>query len=411
MRVLDAALAGDWDAFTDALAHLAQPALVLAYFSLSIITRMTRAFMLEALAGEYIVAARAKGLSDARILWRHAFGNIMVPLITVIALAYAGLLEGAVLTETVFSWPGIGLYLTGSLLERGHERRARRHPRHRLGLCRAQSPRRSRLSSARSARKVSETMSALAAWLLSEAPQSRRQASLGPLLSRLAPAPPQSSRDRGAGAALVLILVSLAAPLLATHEPAAQNLTERFAAPSAEHWLGTDEVGRDLYSRLLYGGRITLGMVVAIMVLVAPLGLAVGTVAGYAGGFADRALMRLTDIFLAFPRLILALAFVAALKPGITSAIIAIALTAWPPYARLARAETLTIRNSRLHRRGAPHRRLGGAHRAAPYRAASASRPRHRARHARHERHHPDRGGTRLSRHGRAAADRRNGAR
>ena len=143
-----------------------------------------------------------------------------------------------------------------------------------------------------------------------------------------------------------MILVSLVAPLLATHEPAAQNLTERFAAPSAEHWLGTDEVGRDLYSRLLYGGRITLGMVVAIMVLVAPLGLAVGTVAGYAGGFADRALMRLTDIFLAFPRLILALAFVAALKPGITSAIIAIALTAWPPYARLARAETLTIRNS-----------------------------------------------------------------
>ncbi|HUI17602.1 MAG TPA: ABC transporter permease [Alphaproteobacteria bacterium] len=116
MRVLDAALAGDWDAFWDALAHLAQPALVLAYFSLSIITRMTRAFMLEALAGEYIIAARAKGLSPARILWRHAFGNIMVPLITIIALTYAGLLEGAVLTETVFSWPGIGLYLTGSLL-------------------------------------------------------------------------------------------------------------------------------------------------------------------------------------------------------------------------------------------------------------------------------------------------------
>jgi peptide/nickel transport system permease protein len=116
MRVLDAALDGDWDAFWDALAHLAQPALVLAYFSLSIITRMTRAFMLDALAGEYIVVARAKGLSGTRILWRHAFGNIMVPLITVIALAYAGLLEGAVLTETVFSWPGLGLYLTGSLL-------------------------------------------------------------------------------------------------------------------------------------------------------------------------------------------------------------------------------------------------------------------------------------------------------
>jgi peptide/nickel transport system permease protein len=116
MLVVDAALDGQWDAFQDALAHLAMPALILAYFSLSIIARMTRAFMLDALAGEYIVTARAKGLSGARILWRHAFGNIAVPLITVIALAYAGLLEGAVLTETVFSWPGIGLYLTVSLL-------------------------------------------------------------------------------------------------------------------------------------------------------------------------------------------------------------------------------------------------------------------------------------------------------
>ncbi|MBV8703091.1 MAG: ABC transporter permease [Acetobacteraceae bacterium] len=116
MVVIDAALAGAWDVFRDALAHLALPALVLAYFSLAYITRMTRAFMLDALAGEYIVTARAKGLSDARVLWRHAFANIAVPLVTVVALAYAGLLEGAVLTETVFSWPGIGLYLTVSLL-------------------------------------------------------------------------------------------------------------------------------------------------------------------------------------------------------------------------------------------------------------------------------------------------------
>jgi len=116
MMVVDAMIAGQWDVVRDALAHLALPALVLAYFSLAYITRMTRAFMLDALAGEYIVTARAKGLSGARILWRHAFANIAVPLVTVIALAYAGLLEGAVLTETVFSWPGIGLYLTVSLL-------------------------------------------------------------------------------------------------------------------------------------------------------------------------------------------------------------------------------------------------------------------------------------------------------
>jgi peptide/nickel transport system permease protein len=116
MLVVDAALADDWDSFWDALAHLAQPALVLAYVSMAYITRMTRAFMIEALAGEYIITARAKGLSAARILWRHAFGNISVRLVTVLALAYAGLLEGAVITETVFSWPGLGLYLTVSLL-------------------------------------------------------------------------------------------------------------------------------------------------------------------------------------------------------------------------------------------------------------------------------------------------------
>lgn len=116
MLIVDAALEGAWDVFWDAMAHLAQPSLVLAYFSMAYITRMTRAFMIEALSGEYIVTARAKGLSNARILWRHAFGNITVRLITVLALAYAGLLEGAVITETVFAWPGLGLYLTVSLL-------------------------------------------------------------------------------------------------------------------------------------------------------------------------------------------------------------------------------------------------------------------------------------------------------
>ncbi len=116
MLVIDSALEGQWDVFWNALAHLAMPAIILAYFSLAYITRMTRAFMLDALSGEYIITARAKGLSSTRIIWYHAFGNIAVPLITVIALAYAGLLEGAVLTETVFSWPGLGLYLTVSLL-------------------------------------------------------------------------------------------------------------------------------------------------------------------------------------------------------------------------------------------------------------------------------------------------------
>ena len=115
LMLLDAARAGEWDGFRNALAHLVLPASLLGYFSLAYISRMTRSFMLNELAAEYIVAARAKGLSEARIIWRHALRNAMVPLVTVIALSYAGLLEGSVLTETVFAWPGLGLYITNSL--------------------------------------------------------------------------------------------------------------------------------------------------------------------------------------------------------------------------------------------------------------------------------------------------------
>jgi peptide/nickel transport system permease protein len=116
LLTVDALLAGDWDVFRDAVAHLLQPAGVLAYFSMAYIARMTRAFMLDALSGEFIITARAKGLSAARVIWRHAFGNIAIRLVTVLALTYAGLLEGAVVTETVFSWPGLGQYLTVSLM-------------------------------------------------------------------------------------------------------------------------------------------------------------------------------------------------------------------------------------------------------------------------------------------------------
>ena len=113
--LLDAVLLRDWAAFRDIFAHIVLPASLLGYFSLAYISRMTRSFMLNELGQEYIVAARAKGLSETRIVWGHALRNAAVPLVTVIALSYAGLLEGSVLTETVFAWPGLGLYITNSL--------------------------------------------------------------------------------------------------------------------------------------------------------------------------------------------------------------------------------------------------------------------------------------------------------
>ena len=116
LLLIDAVIAREWDALRDAARQIALPATVLGLFNMAYIARMTRAFMLESLRGEFVITARAKGLSAASVVWRHAFGNILVRLVTVIALTYAGLLEGAVLTETIFSWPGLGSYLTGSLL-------------------------------------------------------------------------------------------------------------------------------------------------------------------------------------------------------------------------------------------------------------------------------------------------------
>jgi peptide/nickel transport system permease protein len=143
-----------------------------------------------------------------------------------------------------------------------------------------------------------------------------------------------------------LVLLAALAPWLAPADPLQQDLTRALLPPGPGHWFGTDEFGRDVLSRLLHGTRITLFIVVLVTVVVGPLGLAVGLVAGYFGGRVDAVLMRLTDVVLSFPGLILALAFVAALGPGLDHAVLAIALTAWPPIARLARAEALTLRQA-----------------------------------------------------------------
>lgn len=184
-------------------------------------------------------------------------------------------------------------------------------------------------------------------WLMSEAPASRRQAMLGSFYRGFISIISNPAALAGLIIIAVLILMAILAPWLSRGmTPVEQALASRLAPPSAEHWFGTDELGRDIYVRTLYGARVTLTIVMLVSVVVAPIGLAVGTLAGYLGGWVDAVLMRITDIFLAFPRLVLALAFAAALGPGIENAVIAISLTAWPPYARIARSETVTIAKS-----------------------------------------------------------------
>jgi peptide/nickel transport system permease protein len=151
-----------------------------------------------------------------------------------------------------------------------------------------------------------------------------------------------------AGAAIILLCLTLAlaASWLAPYDPNKQDLGQRLQAPSAAHLFGTDGLGRDVLSRLLYGARPTLALVALVAAGMVPIGLTAGILAGYYGGWVERFLMGCTDIVMAFPRLILALAFVGLLGPGLVNAALALLLTSWPAYARLARAETQTLRRS-----------------------------------------------------------------
>jgi peptide/nickel transport system permease protein len=188
----------------------------------------------------------------------------------------------------------------------------------------------------------------LGEWLRSEQPASRSQARLGQIWRTWVLFTGNRLGMIGLGIVVLLVLVAVFADVIAPYDPliGGDLRTARLLPPSLEHLMGTDDLARDIFSRVVHGARLTLMVVALVAIIATPIGLLVGTVSGYFGGWVDTVLMRITDIFLAFPRLILALAFVAALGPGIENAIIAIAITSWPPYARLARAETLTIRNA-----------------------------------------------------------------
>ena len=181
-------------------------------------------------------------------------------------------------------------------------------------------------------------------YLLTDSPESRRQAKLGQIYRKWLAFRRNPLAMVGLGIIVALLLVAAFAPLIATADPLAQNLDLRLLPPSGTNFFGTDSLGRDIFSRIVYGTRVTLVIVLLVVVTVGPIGLLIGATSGYLGGWVDRLLMRITDVFLAFPRLVLALAFVAALGPGLENAVIAIAITAWPPYARVARAETQIIR-------------------------------------------------------------------
>lgn len=148
------------------------------------------------------------------------------------------------------------------------------------------------------------------------------------------------------GAAIigVWMLIALLAPSLAPYDPLAQDLAYRLKEPSEQHLFGTDELGRDIFSRVLYGARISLPLGIAVVILTAVIGIFLGALAGFFGGVLDDLLMRFADAVLAFPSLILAMAITAALGPSLNNAMLAIVAVLWPEYARLMRGQVLGIR-------------------------------------------------------------------
>lgn len=184
------------------------------------------------------------------------------------------------------------------------------------------------------------------AWLLSTEPRGRRQAWFGQTYRLWLRFSANYLAVSGLAIVVAVALVALLAPVLAPYDPYQQALANRLMPPSETHVLGTDELGRDTLSRLIWGARTSYIIILMVLVLVPPIGLGLGCVSGFAGGIVDGVIMRITDAFLAFPKLILALAFVAVLGPGIINAVLAIAITSWPAYARIARAEALQIRES-----------------------------------------------------------------
>ncbi len=183
-------------------------------------------------------------------------------------------------------------------------------------------------------------------WLGSDTPATRTQARLGAVYR---PTRKLVRHPIGLAGLLIvgaIVLIALTASWLPLAHPFAQNLGERLVAPSASHWLGTDTLGRDILSRLVFGAQPTLAIVALVLLSSVPLGLLIGATAGLWGGWPDAILMRIADVFMAFPRLILAIAVAATLSTGLWTAVIAIAVTGWPPYARVARAEIAAVRQA-----------------------------------------------------------------
>ncbi len=334
MSIIDSLLAGDAEMIAASIRHMILPTVTLASVPLALITRITRAEVLAAAQLDHVRTARAKGLETARVVMRHILRNAAIPIVTVIGLQLGLLLSGAVLTETIYSLPGLGrLMVELDPVARLPGGPGRRHV-HRGTVRRGQSASRPQLRHPRSADQPGMSATAL--------PQHAALGRQGTLRRALR----GTGARIGLGIAVIFLLVTATAPLLAPYDPFDQDLSSALSPPSFEHFFGADQYGRDMFSRILFGTRTALLAIVMADGLALLLGGSLGLIAGFTGGRVDALIMRVVDVLLAFPYLLLALIIVAALGPSLTNSVIAIAIIYTPQYARLMRGQVLKVQTA-----------------------------------------------------------------
>jgi peptide/nickel transport system permease protein len=325
--------------------HLILPAITLGLFTTARITRLTRSGMLEVLGQDYIRTARAKGVGEPPVVWKHALKNASIPIVTIVGIEL-GTCWRLVITETIFAWPGWALSVQ-AIFNRDYPGRCEACWR---ALRDRELPRDLHLP--RSAHPV-PLMAALPPSVASEAVvlatphRSAAEREWVTLLRRLV-------RRRTAlfGMLVVLgvLLAAAFAPLVAPFDPLEQDIGQRLREPGWQdaqgrvHPLGTDHLGRDILSRIVFGSRIALVVGLAAVLISGLLGMLIGLLAGYFGGRVDDFLMRLADIQLAFPFILLAIAVIGVLGPSLRNIIIVIGVSSWVVYARVVRGEVLSIR-------------------------------------------------------------------
>ena len=336
--LIDATLTGNWPMLGSVLLHLLLPALVVAAYPAGLITRMVRAQVLDTIGETHVQMTRALGFPERAVFGRFAMKLALEP-------GRGGGRAGLRLLARQHLPGRVDLRLAGPGqlrdrrdLDPRHARHLGCHPVHRHRLRGRQPGRGHHPGGHRPPGQAAmiEAPSPLppAAAVLPAGGALRRGLRANPLLLA------------GAATSALIVLVALLAPLLAPFPADAGTATHPFLvlhAPSARHWFGTDNVGRDVYSRVLYGARVSPLIAVIVLVIACVIGIPLGVAAGYFGGWLDEAIMRVTDIFLAFPPLLLALALAAVLPTSLTSVVIAISVTWWPWYTRLIRGQAASV--------------------------------------------------------------------